>query len=111
MTDKTLEQKNREVCQWLGKCWHEFKDNKWIGAKCVHCGIAKANPKGTTNPNYICHPKELLRELVKREDWNRLKNQRWIAQGAAVDYIQIDYITDQTGKLLDAVWQWMKEER
>jgi hypothetical protein len=133
MIDKTLEQKNREVVEWLG-CWHEPYDMSEVATqeeawekdcKCRHCGRVFVYPNCNPdkwNHNYILHPEELLLELVKRDDRddilleigpNRIPDISPFnfPQPESLGAIYYEYITNQTGKLVKTVWQWMKEEK
>ena len=116
----TKDEKNRLVWKWLGHCWH-MVDPALLRCKCGVKGPS-ANPDFTTDSGAVL----LLRELMKREDWQDflsiigsdttyLKaevksdsvNKHFLVYG--VESIQLAYITTP-GALLDAVVEWMRRE-
>jgi hypothetical protein len=89
--------KNKEICRRLALHWHE-------GIICS-CGVDLLMwPGKYPNPDFIRHPEELLRVLVKWEGWGGF---RLTICGAKrgnfdVESIRIEYVLNQTGKLADA---------
>lgn len=140
MTNDDPKKLNREVAEWLvGRSWHEIievhPDQHRAYLKYWHCScgidfhtltIGQAvKHAASSNPNYILHPVDLLREMMKRDDWHSLKPANGQDEGFSSmigewDYprnevpcfsIEIDYITDnQTGLLLLKAAEWMRKE-
>lgn len=114
-----LQKLNREVVKWLGLCWHEMKENPAYryDERACHALCSCGEPVFQwcdwkhSNPNYILHPEELLREMMKREDWSGDNGfQQTITPCDSYCCIDPDYITDQTGLLLMKVGEWMRKE-
>ena len=110
--------KNRELHELLGLCWHA-EAAEWEDARptCL-CGmtflheqylenhIINANPDYTTDAGKV----QLLREMVKRDDFTRfLGSIRIDLNYDDVPYIEILYIIDTTGKLRDMAIEWLKK--
>ena len=85
--------KNRALHELLGLCWHEWTDD----------------------------PRLVLREMMKRDDWDNFSEFVLIAHtGLCVTSMVVDssvqlvlfplyYISDTTGKLRDMAIEWLKE--
>lgn len=104
---------NEYVCKKLGIPWHV-----WSGALktiridesaheiCI-CGKIDCDEE---NPDFAADPARLLREMMKRDDWDAF--QIFINQCGKVKYgyVWINYITEP-GLLLKAVAEWLKKEK
>jgi hypothetical protein len=106
-TELTVEQMTREVYECLHPegCWHE-----WAGGTpwyCSKCALVNQRP----NPEYASPAGRvlLLQEMMKRKDFNFDFGFQQVIGGPEYDKIDINYITDDTGKLLKAVWEWMRK--
>jgi len=127
-----LQKLNRDVAGWLGT-WH--RHTHWetttdrVKRQVCMCGahvyvdlFEKHCVKN--NPDYITNPADLLREMLKREDWVQFAN----AIGCIIydlvftkDTVELVscqwtiptiYITDKTdGLLLIKVGEWMEGKR
>jgi len=106
--------KNKELAELLGLCWHEAVELCKLGhirPSCT-CGYScktwagidthiKANrPDFTTDAGKV----QLLRLMMD--------NQKWIEQFELLPncWLLISYITDTTGKLRDVCLDWMRKE-
>ena len=117
-TNDDLQKLNKEVAEWLGV---EGEDHavslRPDSDYCRICGVHRRQHRELSN--YILHPVDLLREMMKRKDW--VKFHSLIGTEEAIDInpqgkstlinaeIRIIYITDQTGLLLIKVWEWMRK--
>ena len=116
----TNEEMNRYVAEKLGLCCHERDPDGLIintKAKCLHCdkklpikftemGYEFFNPNFTTDAGKV----ELLRLMVEREDY--MKFVKFMESKLYGDWVAelFHYITDKTGKLLKAAYDWFKEK-
>ncbi len=109
--------KNRQVAEWLGMCWHESVpalghpyhthrctcgDRDMIGGMKMHCE--------EYNPNFIADPLSLLRLMREREDWDMFVWYCYWKDSHGNISVPVDLILDTTGKLLEAVWKWLKQD-
>ena len=104
--------KNRELAELLGLCWHEWDNPVLHGQmyQCVLCGIVADIP---WHPDYTSDAGkvQLLREMEKREDWLSFLNKVGLGGSYRRRFsIYIEYILDTTGKLRYAVIEWLKKE-
>lgn len=118
----TTEQMNEDVVKWLGRCYHEIEFIP-LGPEefpyCKHCRrqdiswhweypdghcvrIPDDRPDFSKGTGIIL----LLKEMMKREDWRDFRDEWLCIHG---DYVPCTYITTP-GKLLDAVWEWVRKE-
>jgi hypothetical protein len=110
----TTEQKNREVTEWLGICWHEW-DWRETSYRCTKCNSYLRDIPVPTHPDFSqgAGIVRLLEEMMKREDWDDFSKQIgfWSVGFRPLKiryfYLRSDYITTP-GKLLKAVWEWFK---
>jgi len=110
-----IEQMTREVFEWLHPegCWHKWKDLQTM--ECMYCGHELLF---TRNPEYVSLAGRvlLLKEMMEREDCERFLSLVTNELGGNPSqflrvFIEI-YIAGDTGKLLDAVYEWaVKEEK
>jgi hypothetical protein len=85
--------KNRELAELLGLCWHEY--DQW------------SNTDFTTDPGKI----ELLRLMMERnEDSDFLKFATENQQTYAL-YVLQDLIVDTTGRLAQAALEWLTAQK
>jgi hypothetical protein len=107
--------KNRELAELLGLCWHEY--DHWEGRKQVcRCGkglwyfdapVEWGNTDFTTDPGKI----ELLRLMMERnEDSDFLKFATENQQTYAL-YVLQDLIVDTTGRLAQAALEWLTAQK
>jgi len=95
--EMTTEEKNREVAEWLGMPFH----------KAIRANFTNDAGK-----------EQLLRVMEKRDDWNDFKKliscyvpmdiRNRMVDGSGMKW---EYITDTTGKLLDAVLEWKRRTK
>jgi len=108
--------KNKELCELLGICWHEIKivDGKYVCSCGKIAGMLFdscefSNPYFTTPSGMV----QLLGIMRERDDWPEFveekigasvyqRNRGWIVT------INLDYIFDTTGKLRDAAIEFLK---
>ncbi len=107
----TTEEKNREVAEWLGICWHI---PNYETGRCVKCDIGLAIIMGTTfcgikNLDFTTDAGkvQLLREIMNRDTWQLFRYDILLRD----DRVIIGYITDTTGKLLDAVLEFSRSAK
>jgi hypothetical protein len=81
--------KNRELCELLGICWHE-----------------QPNPDFTTDAGKV----RLLRILRNRDDWHKFAKFCGFDEIQANSLFRIDYILDTTGRLRDKAIAFLKEK-
>jgi hypothetical protein len=103
---------NKELAELLGLCWHRNKIQLYSGGEirysCENCGSMDYNPDFTTDSGKI----ELLRLMMKREDWERFKFQ---IECQGYDHIpgncvKLNLILDTTGLLAQAAVEWLRKE-
>ncbi len=113
----SLERKNKEVAKWLELCWHEFEvDVPWVRCSCKKewyggAKIPQLEEHKKLNPNFISDPLALLRLMREREDWPEfIDTVGMYGKGLyPPPHIRVDLILDTTGNLLEAVWEWLKQ--
>jgi hypothetical protein len=99
--------KNRELCELLGICWHEpiaTPDGESIRCICgkIHWWRGYPDhPDFTTDAGKVM----LLREMRKQEDWKKFYNSLHWSTFAE------DYILDTTGLLRDKAIAFLKERQ
>ena len=109
--------RNRELCELLGICWHERVCDLTMKCTCgdfhsLSAGPFPDNPDFTTDAGKVM----LLREMRKREDWFEFLNEHGdryrIYDGDQIkeDMIPVDDILDTTGQLLDKAITFLKEK-
>jgi len=106
--------KNRELHELLGLCWHEYPGpTEWLGCNCLKCGRLYRG-EHDDNPDYTTDPRLVLREMMKREDWRGLKGFATYLTtelgGRRFLDIPLTLILDTTGKLRDMAMDKLKEE-
>ena len=84
---------NREFARLVGLCWHEY-DTETLN--CIHCEKVMWR-KDSNNPDYAADPRLVLREMVKRREWNNKMFSREIGIWDCgligdEDWKQLDYI-------------------
>ncbi len=107
MTDrKEIEAANREVAEWLGLCWWEYRMEGYglYHWKCVFCGRRETlklhdNPDFTTKSGRV----ELLELMMKRKDFGH-----FIVGIGTFTFDFMNYLLDNSGKLLLAVRDWKR---
>jgi hypothetical protein len=118
---------NRELTGLLWLCWHEPNnpvkyEEIWL---CKHCGVNILNIPSMQNsdtqftyinPDFTADPVSLLRLMMKRADWEKfLQLTGWMYfdkdTDAPIYYIKTDFITDTTGLLAQAAWDWLTAHR
>ena len=111
MTPAEKDALNRALCKELGQCWHEY-DTETLN--CIHCKKSMWR-KDSNNPGYAADPRLVLREMMKREDWDSFCDYigylDFSEDGYPLRYVRMDYILDTTGKLRDAAIDFLKEAR
>ena len=108
---------NREFHELLGKHLHEgtHKDDpKHPDRICTRCGV-KITERNYADDvlDYAADPRLVLREMMKREDWDSFCDYigylDFSEDGYPLRYVRMDYILDITGKLRDAAIEFLKE--
>jgi hypothetical protein len=96
MAEPTIETMNREVAERLGIEWNE--PTEW-DCECAACKalISSMNPDFTTPVGRI----QLLELMMKDK-----RCEVFLTKIALNGYELANLITDNTGKLLKAVWEW-----
>ena len=125
--------KNRELHELLGHDWHliiyHAESPNIIEYWSCSCGkiltnyyLMKEHLK-KNNPDYAADPRLVLKELMKRKDWDNFSEFVLIAHtGLCVTSMVVDssvqlvlfplyYISDTTGKLRDMAIEWLKGEK
>jgi hypothetical protein len=104
--------KNRELAELLGLCWHEHHESwryKKGMSRCWKCSSQEHNPDYSTDSGKV----ELLRLMMKREDWDEfcasVFGKRFYVKCLMSDVIKY-YITDTTGRLAQAALEWLRKE-
>ena len=111
--------KNRELHELLGLCWHEVTDTYPLDPSgSQHCNtceeyITDKNPH--ENPNYT-DSRLVLRKMVKREDWLIFSEKLWKCNESycpqlILAYFIEGYVLDTTGKLRDIAIKWLKRKK
>ena len=105
--------KNRELHELLGLCWHEIVAIDRINYVCSCGKVYKIDDKyACVNPDYAADPRLVLREMMKREDWFEFVNEiGQMEQNEGSDMIYLIYILDTTGKLRDLAIEWLKNNK
>ena len=103
-------EKNRELNELLGLCWHSP-----VAPAMSHVGgsvCKKCKQRFDANPDYAADPRLMLREMAKRKDCcdfllraNALAGKHTLIG----DLIHIDYMIEDTGKLRDQAIGWLKD--
>lgn len=88
---------NKKLCQHLGICWHEYPLTGRCA--CIKCGYSGSD----VNPDFTRDPLALLREMMKREDWNAFKT---AVVHSLDDFLSL--ITDTSGALAKAAAEWFR---
>ena len=110
--------KNKELHELLGLHWHEYmwKDDDTIpGGGLFECGCGHKTHfqwSFKINPDYASDPRLVLREMMKREDWESFQEEVCIGVGEGGMWswgFHADLILDTTGKLRDLAIRWLKE--
>jgi hypothetical protein len=109
---------NKELAELLGLCWHEY--DHWEGRYQVcRCGVKhfySDKPVDWANPDFASDSGkiELLRLMMKREDWSKFAVYIWDAEVVINSQvipqvaITIIYITNTTGRLAQAAVEFLK---
>ena len=117
MTPTEKDALNREICEKLGICWHEW-DTPTLQGQMFTCELCGEWSEKPYHPDFAADPGkiQLLREMVKREDFPlfmaRLMYMGDSVEGIDWDHnIDIDYILDTTGLLALAARDFMRKEK
>jgi hypothetical protein len=113
--------KNQEIWEALGHHFHEWtimEPSSLYYSKCS-CGVRRINDEDLSynNPDFSSDPGKflLLREMMNIEDaidfFNIIGMSDVYDGRTSYNWIRVDYILDKTGKLRDAVWEWLKGEQ
>jgi hypothetical protein len=114
---------NRELTELLGLCWHDYQEKsheEWNVMVCQKCGIEtnglEAQFQKYWNPNFTSDSGkiELLRLMMKREDWSKFLFTINKIAGITVwgqNFIFVRYITDTTGLLARAAMEWLTAQK
>jgi hypothetical protein len=113
---------NRELAELLGLCWHEYEEKsfeEWNIMVCQKCGVETNgleaqfsqywNPDFTSDSGKI----ELLRLMMKREDWPEFLHFVWFKSVYYYNPTSIlkaysNLMTDTTGLLAQAARDFLK---
>ena len=102
--------KDRDIVEALGGCWHEFNIGIAQYQYCIRCKISIydfiAAPDFTSDAGKV----QLLREMKEREDWSKFLSHIYCSSYRANE-CSIEWacclILDTTGKLRDFAWEWL----
>jgi len=117
--EMTVEEKCREVAEWLGLGWHD--------EGCIYCGKNENDSihiqYGNDIDNPIKHYFEPIENIDFTEDPGKIQLLREMEKGEYGKFMdEMDnryvistffdiYLDDTTGKLLDAVLEWKRREK
>jgi hypothetical protein len=122
MTEPTNTDKARYIVERLGLCWHEYDlDRDYYVCSCgfftKYGEAAIPHMKVNINPTFLdpAGRIQLLELMMGREDWPMFSRTLKYMVGEREFYgteqqIAVGYITDTTGILLDAAYQFLKEK-
>jgi hypothetical protein len=96
---------NRELAERLGIPRHRTGKAGYCEV-CGHHSCFEKNPDFTSDSGKI----ELLRLMMKREDWPEFCGLWAGCEMMGNFYIHIDYITDTTGRLAQAAVEFLRKE-
>jgi hypothetical protein len=114
----TLTEKNRAVCEMLGIV-HTVHPIGQAGYGCS-CGFNSNFPSvmfdhiQNSIPDFCADPVSLLREMMKRGDWlgdygfRETFHEDDDGDACTPEQRMAELLTDQTGKLLEAAWEFLK---
>ena len=129
LNDMSLQEKSREFHERCGKCWHTFSsEGSYQGERiCTKCGFKamdrERNRFGlpeipditTVFPSYS-DARAVLREMMKREDWDKFAEQSLIISDVSGELedlvfyyaVPLDLMLDDSGLLLDRALEFMR---
>ncbi len=103
---KFLEAKNQEVAEWLGVPYQEWMTKGVNGKVYFH-----------SQPNFIANPIELLLLMRERKDWRAFLYKKIEGTSCSnqeiksIECVPVDLILDTTGELLEAAYEWLKQNQ
>jgi len=103
--------KNRELHELLGHTTHIYAigdDRELSRCSCGLKGYAVREICAKSTPDYASDPRLVLREMMKREDFDRFVGFVNGCNGYALDLIPVDIILNTTGKLRDMTIERLK---
>lgn len=110
---------NKELHEALGYCWHELyyhhETPSIQGFYTCSCGKTFSHASeafehtSKSNPDYVADPRLVIREMMKREDWENFLNQGIQKQKWLRDDDWIELFMDTTGKLAQLALDWIKK--
>ena len=100
---------NQRFTLLCGSCWHELVAATRFKCSCdfiTTYGVEfNQHIRDNPNPDFISDPRLVLREMMKREDWELFP----CVSGDR--HIDVDYILDTTGLLVKAGIEWLEKEK
>ena len=108
--------KNRELHELLGLCWHEWVRNIGHDAEDLMCDKCWRYPSEVgENPDYAADPRLVLREMMKRGDMLRFLDflrGKWRGLLTEDTLLLAEIIVlNTTGKLRDLAIEWLKNNK
>ena len=115
--------KNRELHELLGKCWHETSVGYNRGWAYVRCSCGKQyhvpNDAMHENPDYVADPRLVLREMDQWDKLHQTPPDFRFDSSLTAEYglIPISYLInddgsfEQTGKLAEAATEFLRKEK
>lgn len=109
--------KNKELHELFGHCWHEdwypapYSADSFICKKCKK----EFSVPLPANPDYAADPRLVLREMEKRGDWPKFLSGSglywYTTRRGGMAFIALEIIMDTTGKLRDIAIEWLKNDQ
>ena len=121
-TERIIMDKNKELHELLGLCWHEWVRNIGHDAEDLMCDKCWRYPSEVgENPDYAADPRLVLREMMRCKDWSRFHMRIGSRERTVIDpdgiawvinsEIRIDLVLNTTGKLRDLAIEWLKNNK
>lgn len=90
--------KNRFVAEKLGLCWHEFNPDYDVYCKKCRRSVGMGNPDFSSDAGAV----ELLRLMMKRDDWSVFTSWHTINKHITTDHWIWNELITTPGALLDS---------
>ena len=101
LREATDRNRNRELHELLGHCWHEWELSA-PAYECKKCGQIVTKYESTLNPDYTADPRLVLWDMQKQDDWDGFCAKFLVDyEGWDTHYLLMDLFLDTTGKLAD----------
>ena len=100
----TSQEKDKFICKKLGLCWHDIKYGR-----CKYCGelgYDLSNPSFTSEAGRVQLLK-LIMAAPENSNMVELRNILGSWRNTTLWFINPEYMTDDTGKFRDEVYEWL----